>query len=105
MPSNVANLRERSGNVYGNKGREVAPTPPSGVSATAQNFRNEARMYMKTKDSGNSRNHSELQAELKGDHARRVVTSQAHAQQPGGRRGRGDERSKAGLGARLTRNS
>jgi hypothetical protein len=51
-----------------------------------------------------ARNHlaitiSELQAQLKRDHARRAITSQTDAEQAGRRRGRGSNRAKPNLGA------
>ena len=48
---------------------------------------------------------SEFQPQLKRDHARRVIASQADAQQACGWRGRRDQRAESGLRARLARNS
>src|SRR6516164_3485211 len=48
---------------------------------------------------------SEFQARLKSDHARRVVASQADAQQARGRRDRVGQRAEPGLGGWLSRNA
>jgi len=48
---------------------------------------------------------SELQASLKGDHARSAVTSQPNSEQAGGGRSRVRERSESRLGRGLTRNA
>ena len=47
----------------------------------------------------------ELQSELKCDHARRVIASQTHTQQPRGWRRCRDQGAEAGLCAGLSRNS
>jgi hypothetical protein len=52
-----------------------------------------------------NRSRSELQASLKGDHARRAITAQTDTEQAGRRRGRGSNRAKPTLGSRTSRNA